>query len=91
VNVTPGTPDKPVSLRDRLIVGLKALSPSDVAFVNSVVAQVQAGQLPLRLVDQNFFWARARASRPPGGRTHRPIIYFRPAMAAQAKKLGVTL
>jgi hypothetical protein len=90
-DVSSGTPDKPISFRDRLIVGLKAMSKSDIAFVDSVVAKVQAGQLPQRLVDQTFFWARDRASRPVGGRPHRPVIYFRPALTLQAKKLGVTL
>jgi hypothetical protein len=91
VNVTPAGPQQPVSLRDRLIVGLKAMSPADVAFVDNVVFRVRNGQLPQRLVDQTFFWARERASRPKGGRDRRPIIYFRPAMASQAERLGVTL
>jgi hypothetical protein len=90
-NVTPATTDKPVSFRDRLIVGLRALSKSDIDFVDNVVARVQAGQLPQRLVDQTFFWARERAARTPGGRGHRPIVYFRPALTLQAKQLGVTL
>ncbi|MEX2316916.1 MAG: hypothetical protein WD669_07180 [Pirellulales bacterium] len=91
VNVSPATSDRPASLRDRLIVGLRAMSKSDIAFVDSVVARVQAGQLPQRLVDQTFFWARDRAARTQGGRTRRPIIYFQPALTAQAKRLGVTL
>ena len=91
INVKPGTPDQPITFRDRLVVGLKAVSKSDVAFVDSVVAKVQTGKLSQRLVDQTFVWARERAKRPSIGREHRPIIYFQPAMTAQAKALGVAL
>jgi hypothetical protein len=83
---------KPISLRDRLIVGLKAISKSDLAFVDRVVIAVNAGRLPKRLVDQTFFWARDRAALSSSiGHERRPIIYFRPVMTAQAKRLGVTL
>ena len=91
VQITPAAPQKPITLRDRLIVGLKAMSHADVAFVDSVVLQVNLGKLPQRLVDQTFFWARQRAASPAGGRDRRPIIYFRPAMAMIARQIGVTL
>jgi hypothetical protein len=45
------------------------------------------------MVDETFFWARQRAGVDPRGqgRVRRPIIYFRPAMVARAKRLNVTL
>ena len=85
-------PGRPISLRDRLITGLKARLKSEVAFVDKIVARVNAGKLPQRLVDETFFWARDRAllsRRYP--RLRRPIIYFQPAMIARAARLGITL
>jgi hypothetical protein len=52
---------------------------------------VNHGLLPQRVVDETFFWARSRASVVRNGRTRRPIIYFQPAMAARAQRLGVEL
>jgi hypothetical protein len=81
-----------ISLRDRLIVGLKAMSKSDLEFVDRVVARVNSGQLPLRMVDETFFWARKRvAPATRGVKERRAIIYFRPVLTAQARKIGVEL
>ena len=91
VAIEPAKPQRPVSLRDRLIVGLQARLKSEVAFVDLVVLRVRLGQLPQRVVDETFFWARDRASVPRSGRTRRPIIYFQPAMVARAKRLRVDL
>ena len=90
--LTPAAPRKPISFRDRLVTGLKARLKSEIAFVDNVVTRVNAGQLPRRLVDETFFWARQRTLNPRrNGRQRRPIIYFQPAMAARAARLGVTL
>jgi hypothetical protein len=91
VALTPAKSHRPISLRDRLVVGLQARLKTEVAFVEVVAAKVRTGDLPQRVVDQTFFWARARAATLRNGRTRRPIIYFQPAMAARAKKLGVEL
>jgi len=91
VTLTPGKVQRPISLRDRLVVGLQARLKSEVAFVDLVVARVQTGDLPQRVVDETFFWARARGAALRRGRTRRPIIYFKPAMEARAKRLGVEL
>jgi hypothetical protein len=85
---------QPIGLRDRLIVGLKAMSKSDLAYVDRVVAKVDAGHLPQRLVDETFVWARKRVAVSPtvvGVKERRPIIYFRPVLTAQAKRIGVEL
>jgi hypothetical protein len=90
--LNPAAPGKPVTFRDRLVTGLRARLDSEVDFVESVVAEVQAGRLPQRLVDQTFFWARsAAARRQRSGRNPRPIIYFQAAMTLQARRIGVSL
>ena len=90
--LSQGTPGRPISLRDRLITGLKARLKSEIAFVDQVVALVNAGELPQRLVDETFFWARDRALlRHRYARRRRPVIYFQPAMIARANRLGVNL
>jgi hypothetical protein len=91
VALAPAKVQRPISLRDRLVVGLQARLKSEVAFVELIVARVQTGDLPQRVVDETFFWARARGTTLRSGRTRRPIIYFKPAMEARAKRLGVEL
>jgi hypothetical protein len=91
VDVTAAKPNRPISFRDRLVVGLEARLKSEVAFVDAVVVEVQAGHIPERLVDETFFWARQRAAIVRYGRTNRPIIYFMPAMRARANLLRVSL
>lgn len=89
--LTPATPDKPITVRERLIVGLQARLQSEVQFVDDVLGQVQAGHIPQSMVDETFFWARQRAAVPRYGPPQRPIIYFKPAMIARANALHVTL
>jgi hypothetical protein len=91
VTLAPGKVQRPISLRDRLVVGLQARLKTEVAFVELVALRVRTGELPQRIVDETFFWSRARARTLRNGRIRRPIIYFQPAMTARAKKLGVEL
>jgi hypothetical protein len=91
VGLAPAKVQRPISLRDRLVVGLQARLKTEVAFVELVALRVRTGDLPQRIVDETFFWARARGGTFRNGRTRRPIIYFQPAMTARAKKLGVEL
>jgi hypothetical protein len=93
VVIEPAKAQRPISLRDLLIVGLEARLKSEVAFVDLVVLKVHTGKLPQRMVDETFFWARQRAGVDPRGqgRLRRPIIYFQPAMVARARRLNVTL
>src|SRR5215218_5732796 len=74
IDAAPAKPNRPITLRDRLVIGLEARLKSEVAFVDAVVSEVQAGHLPQRLVDQTFFWARQRAAVVRSGRTNRPIV-----------------
>jgi hypothetical protein len=91
LHLTPATPNHPVSLHDRLVVGLKARLPSELAFIDLVVEKVAAGELPERLVNETFFWARTHAGQSKIGRPQRPIIYFQPALVLRAKKVGIVL
>src|SRR5688572_14357208 len=58
--VARGRTQQIATLRDRLIFGLEARIPVELAFVDAVVLEVRFGRLPQRMVDQTFFWARDR-------------------------------
>ena len=89
--VARGRTQQIATLRDRLIFGLEARIPVELAFVDAVVLEVRFGRLPQRMVDQTFFWARDRASIAQNGSQQRPIIFFQPAMRARAARLKVKL
>jgi hypothetical protein len=80
-----------VSLFDQLRVGLKAKTKEDIAFLQLVVLRVNEGKLPRRMVDATFLWARNRYKGRPANHRLRPIVYFKPALSIQAKKVGVAL
>lgn len=86
-----GQAGRRVALRDQLRAGLKARTPADVQFVDTVVLAVAQGRLPRRLVDSTFLWARQRAKTRPGAHRLRPMVYFQPALTLQARRLGVRL
>lgn len=85
------TPNKPITLRDRLVVGLQARIPFELAFCDLVADKAEKGLLPQLLVDQTFFWARQRADSTRNMHNYRPITYFIPAMRARAEKLHISL
>jgi hypothetical protein len=84
-------PDEKLTLYDQLRIGLKAVTKADVEFIDRVVLRVNEGVLPRKLVDAVFLWARNRYKTRPSQSRLRPIVYFQPALEAQAKKLGVTI
>jgi hypothetical protein len=84
-------PAQPKTYREVLIYGLQARLPSELAFVDSVVVAVENGQLPPRLVDQTYFWARTHSGTNMYGRPTRPIIYFIPALQARLKRLHLNV
>ena len=86
-----GRPGRQISLRDQLRVGLKAVTKEDVAFIDLVVARVNQGVLPRRLVDGTFLWARRRAVSRDGRYLKRPMVYFQPALVQRARAIGVVL
>lgn len=79
------------TLRERLVLGLRARRPTEIAFLDAVVDSVERGDLPLKVVDQTFFWARRKSPRVAGQRVRRPIIYFEPALRAVAKRLNLRI
>jgi hypothetical protein len=87
----PLDPEHPQTYREVLIFGLKARLPSELAFIDSVVAAVEERRLPPRLVDQTYFWARTRSGNSLYGRPNRPIVYFIPALQARVKKLHLNV
>jgi hypothetical protein len=91
IHLDPANGVTPISLRDRLVVGLQARLKSEIAFCELVALKVQTGKLPARIVNQTFFWARERAATPRNGIQQRPIIFFQPAMKLRAEKLHVVL
>jgi hypothetical protein len=93
--VTPSDPadrdGRQVSLFNQLRVGLKAKTNDDIAFLQLVVQKVDSGALPRKMVDATFLWARNRYKLRPTNHQMRPIVYFKPGLQAQAKKIGVVL
>ncbi|MEM1303331.1 MAG: hypothetical protein AAGG46_00455 [Planctomycetota bacterium] len=82
---------KTPTLRERLIFGLLARLPSELAFVDAVVEGVETGTVPAQLVDRTFFWARSKSPQRGGKFTRRPIIYFQPALEIQLDRLGIDI
>jgi hypothetical protein len=80
-----------VTLFDQLRIGLKAKTKADIAFLELVVLRVNQGKLPRKMVDATFLWARNRYKARHANHRLRPIVYFQPALVAQAKKIGVVL
>lgn len=85
------TEGRKLPLKEQLTLGLKATTKDDKEFINMVVQKVEQGTLPRPLVDSTFLWARERANRKSRSRSLRPIVYFKPALAARAKMMHLTL
>jgi hypothetical protein len=85
------TEGRKLPLKEQLTLGLKATTKADKEFINLVVQKVEQGTLPRPLVDSTFLWARERANRKSPSRSLRPMVYFRPALAARAKMMHLTL
>ena len=71
-------------LKDQLKNGLRVRRPGDLAFIDTVVEQVEQGRLPLSLVKSTFQWARTKMTR-------YPFPYFAKALRIRAGKLGIKL
>jgi hypothetical protein len=80
-----------LDLKDQLTTGLKATTTADKAFIDKVVAKVDAGQLPRAVVDSTFFWARQKANAHSYSRSLRPMVYFKPGLIARSSRLGIRL
>lgn len=87
----PNRQGRQITLRDQLRTGLKAFTPDDLAFIDVIVAKVDQGVLPRTMVDSTFLWARRRVTAYGSHYAKRPMVYFKPALVARAKAIGVAL
>jgi hypothetical protein len=63
--------------------GIKARRPSEIAFVEYVVAKVKRGELSPALVRSSFMWARKQPKNQ--------AVYFEQVLRRMAERSGVTL
>ena len=80
-----------ITLKQQLTIGLKAFTKADKLFIAKVIAKVEQGKLPRKLVDSTFLWARHRSEKRSYARDLRPMVYFQPGMTLRAKRAGVRL
>ena len=78
----PASPRAEVSLKDRLVTGLRAVRPDDVDYCERVAQATRTGQLPGKLVDRTYFWAIGRGS-------DFPLPAFAKALEFQCRRLGI--
>ena len=72
-----------VELRDQLTYGLRVAFDDQQAFVNQVMAKVEAGELSQAMVNVIYVWARKR-------KPNIPFPYFEYVLRLMAEKKGVT-
>ncbi|MBT3211003.1 MAG: hypothetical protein HN345_03230 [Planctomycetaceae bacterium] len=78
----PKTTNTEVSLKDRLITGLRATRPEDIQYCERVANATRTGKLPPKIVDSTYFWATAK-------QTNYPLPAFAKALDLQCQKLGI--
>ncbi|XZE33522.1 hypothetical protein SH501x_004308 [Pirellulaceae bacterium SH501] len=71
-----------VELRDQLVFGLRTTQAGQQAFIDHVIARVEAGEIPRSMVNVVFVWARKRNPRIP-------YPYFEIALRLLAERRGV--
>jgi hypothetical protein len=72
-----------VELKDQLYFGLRTFLPEQQAFLDSVIAKVDSGEIPRAMVNVVFVWAKKRNPKIP-------FPYFEVALRLLAEKRGVT-
>ena len=72
-----------ISLKDRLVTGLRATRPQDVQYCERVANAARSGKLPAKIVDSTYFWATAK-------RVDYPLPAFAKALELQCQRLGIT-
>ena len=72
-----------VELKDQLYFGLRTFLPEQQAFLDQVVAKVEAGEISRSMVNVVFVWAKKRNPKIP-------FPYFEIALRLLAEKKGVT-
>ena len=72
-----------VSLKDRLVTGLRATSPEDIEYCERVANATRTGKLPTKIVDSTYFWATAK-------KVDYPLPAFAKALELQCQRLGIS-
>ncbi len=68
---------------EKMKAALHTATPQEGGFIEYVVARVEAGKLPLDLVQSTFLWA---IKKP-----RKKFYYFKYGLIARAKKRGIDL
>ena len=76
---------KVATLQQQLEKGRRLRRPNEFEYAERVATLVQRGQLPLKLVQGSFNYARRRDHR------RYPFVYFQRVLDLRAKKIGVTI
>ena len=79
----PKTANDEVSLKDRLITGLRATRPEDIEYCERVANATRTGKLPTKIVDSTYFWATAK-------KVDYPLPAFAKALELQCQRLGIS-
>ena len=80
---TNPTAAETADLKERLEKDLRARLPDEFAFIAKVVELVEAGTLPVDLVESTYLWARRQ-------RLH-PFQHFERGLRVRAGRLGINL
>jgi hypothetical protein len=69
---------------DTMKAALHTATPVEDGFIEKVVAKVNAGKLPVDLVQSTFLWARKKP-------LEKRFFYFKQALIARAQQRGIKL
>ena len=78
----PKSANDKVSLKDRLVTGLRATRPEDIEYCERVANATRTGKLPTKIVDSTYFWATAK-------KVDYPLPAFAKALELQCQRLGI--
>ena len=78
----PKSTNEKVSLKDRLVTGLRATRPEDIQYCERVANATRTGKLPTKIVDSTYFWATAK-------KVDYPLPAFAKALELQCQRLGI--
>lgn len=79
----PKSANDKVSLKDRLVTGLRATRPEDIEYCERVANATRTGKLPTKIVDSTYFWATAK-------KVDYPLPAFAKALELQCQRLGIS-
>lgn len=79
----PKSVKEKVSLKDRLVTGLRATRHEDIEYCERVANATRTGKLPTKIVDSTYFWATAK-------NVDYPLPAFAKALELQCQRLGIS-